>query len=201
METRHPAPAQEGSHHLPPLLWSIDDEHPTGFGPHPPLGPPDPLIPRHVGLVGPDLGRLIGSRHPSGGTPLAGWRLAEPLPQERLAAVGQPPVRALDLPEELGQVLVAGVLGVLEVDRARVRPLQDVIEDANNVIMLIPGACHVFARGHLPLLSEAWAPASTLLPPSLAMITLVLPDAGPLQGSHVRPADRHGQALLAHHTR
>lgn len=146
METRRSAPAQDGSHHLPLLLWSIDDAHPTGCGPHPPLGPPDPLIPRHVGLVGPDLGRLIDSRHPSGGTPLAGWPLAEPLPQERLAAVGQLPVRALDLAEALGQILVAGVLGVLEVDRARVRPLQDVIEDANNVIMLIPGAGRAVAR-------------------------------------------------------
>jgi hypothetical protein len=49
--------------------------------------------------------------------------LAESLPQERLAPVGQLPVRALDLPEELSQVLVAGVLGVREAGRARVRPL------------------------------------------------------------------------------
>jgi hypothetical protein len=137
-----------GSHELPPLLGSIDDEHPTGVGPHPQLGPPEPLIPRHVGLVGPDLGRLIGSRRPSGGTPLAGWRLAEPLPQERLAAVGQLPVRALDLAEELGQGLVAGVPGVLEVGRARVRTLQGVIEDADDVVVLIPRAGRAVARRH-----------------------------------------------------
>jgi hypothetical protein len=80
---------------------------------------------------------------------LTGVRLAESLPQERLAPVGQLPVRALDLPEERGQVLVAGVLGVLEAGRARVRPLEGVLEDADNIVMLISGADRAVARSHL----------------------------------------------------
>src|SRR5687768_6979125 len=63
--------------------------------------------------------------------------LPEPLPQERLALLAQLPVRALDLPEELGEFLVARVLGVLEGGRARVRPLEGMIEDADDIVMLI----------------------------------------------------------------
>jgi hypothetical protein len=37
-----------------------------------------------------------------------GMRLAESLPQARLALVRHLPIRVLDLPETLGQVLVAG---------------------------------------------------------------------------------------------
>ena len=47
--------------------------------------------------------------------PLTGMRLSEPLPQERLTPIAQLLVRALDLPEELDEVLVTRLLGVLEV--------------------------------------------------------------------------------------
>src|SRR5687767_4143774 len=82
--------------------------------------------------------------------PLTGLRLSESLPQERLAPVGQLPVRALDLPEELGQFLVARLLGVLEVGSARFRTLECMIEDADDIVMLISGAGRAFARGHIP---------------------------------------------------
>jgi hypothetical protein len=85
----------------------------------------------------------------SGGTPLTGVRLAESLPQTRLAPDVQLPVRALDLPEEPGQVLVACVLGVLEGDRARVCTLKCMIENADNdnSVKLISGAGHAVIRG------------------------------------------------------
>ena len=120
-----------------------------------------------------------------------GVRLAEALPQERLTPVAQLPVRALDLPEELGQFLVTRLLGVLEVGSARVRPLEGVIEDADDVVMLISGAGRAFAHGHLPPLRGVGA-SSALLPPSLVVITMGLPYTDPLHGSNVRPADRNG---------
>src|SRR5918992_5386909 len=90
-------------------------------------------------------------------------RLAEALPQERLTPVAQLPVRALDLPEELSQFLVTRLLGVLEVRRARVCPLEGVIEDADDVVMLISRAGRAFAHGPLPLVKGLGA--SLALPP------------------------------------
>src|SRR5919106_4356937 len=82
--------------------------------------------------------------------------LPEPLPEERLPPVGQLPVRALDLTEELHQVLVAGPLGVLEVGGAGLGALQGMVEDADDIVVLISGPGRAFARGHRPLLSAAW---------------------------------------------
>lgn len=54
--------------------------------------------------------------------PLTGVLLSEPLPQERLAPVGQLPVGALDLVEELDQFLVTGLLSILEIGGAGFSP-------------------------------------------------------------------------------
>jgi hypothetical protein len=82
--------------------------------------------------------------------PLTGLRLSKSLPQERLALVAQLSVRALGLPEELGQFLVTRLLGVLEVGRARFHTLEGMIEHADDIVMLISGAGRAFARGHIP---------------------------------------------------
>src|SRR5688500_9369988 len=83
--------------------------------------------------------------------PVRGGSVLESLLQEHLPPVAQLPVGALDFPEEPGQVLIARLLGVPEVGRARLRPLQGVIEDADDIVMLVFGTGRTFTHGHLPL--------------------------------------------------
>jgi hypothetical protein len=120
-------------------------------------------------------------RSPLGSTPLP-----EPLPQERLPPVGQLPVRALDITEELDQVLVAGLLGVLEVGGAGLGALEGMIEDADDIVLLIAGSSRVFARGYRSLLSARGRLLGSRVGPSTGGEGYVYPD-----GDNVRPAGRN----------
>src|SRR3712207_1412040 len=61
-------------------------------------------------------------------------------PEELLGAVGAALVLLLDFAEEAGEVLVALLLGVLDVLVVRLRPLQGVVEDAHQVVVDVGGA-------------------------------------------------------------
>lgn len=106
--------------------------------------------------------------------------LPEPLPQERFAPVGQLLIGPVDLTEERHEILVARLLGVLELGGARVSALKGLIEDADNMVRLISGASRVVACGHIPLLSEAWGHYGLSCPrPRFMVITMGLPPAYP----------------------
>src|SRR5207253_7542361 len=72
--------------------------------------------------------------------------------QEPLGALGPLAVFGLHLLEEGRQLLVAGLTRVLDVLLARLTPLERVIEDADEVVLLVGGTGDAFAVGHLRLL-------------------------------------------------